>query len=70
MGYSFQLTARVLLYAPSHRQLNEERKCFIYGYMALDKWLGTTEIMREETCCFHLMGYSFQLAMFYTHKTI
>ena len=33
---------------------------FIYGYMASDIWLRTTQIVREETCCRH-MGYSFQL---------
>ena len=33
---------------------------FIYGYMASDIWLRTTQIAREETrSC--LMGYSFQL---------
>ena len=30
---------------------------FIYGYMASD-----TQIAREETCCHHYIGYSFQLA--------
>ena len=34
---------------------------FIYGYMALDIWYRTTQIVREETRCRH-MGYSFQLA--------
>ena len=34
---------------------------FIYGYMASDIWLRTTQIAREETRCRH-MGYSFQLA--------
>ena len=29
--------------------------------MALDIWLRTTQIAREETCCCHYMGYSFQL---------
>ena len=33
---------------------------FIYGYMASDIWLRTTQIVREETCCRH-MGYSFWL---------
>ena len=27
---------------------------FIFGYMALDVWLRTTQIVREEThCCFY-----------------
>ena len=34
---------------------------FIYGYMASDIWLRTTQIVREETRCRH-MGYSFLLA--------
>ena len=33
---------------------------FIYGYMAWDIWLRTTQIVREETRCRH-MGYSFRL---------
>ena len=33
---------------------------FIYGYMASDIWLRTTQIVREETRCRH-MGYSFRL---------
>ena len=31
---------------------------FIYGYMASDIWLRTTQIVREETRCCHI-GYSF-----------
>ena len=34
---------------------------FIYGYMASDIWLRTTQIVRKETRCRH-MGYSFRLA--------
>ena len=34
---------------------------FIYGYMASDIWLRTTQIAREETRCRHI-GYSFRLA--------
>ena len=33
---------------------------FIYGYMALDIWLRTILIVREETRCRHI-GYSYQL---------
>ena len=33
---------------------------FIYGYMASDIWLRTTQIVRKETCCRHI-GYSFRL---------
>ena len=33
----------------------------IYGYVVSGIWLRTTEIMREETCCHHFIGYSFQL---------
>ena len=33
---------------------------FIYGYMASDIWLRTTQIVREETRCRH-RGYSFRL---------
>ena len=39
----------------------EGRKCFIYGYMASDIWLRTTNIAREETRYRHI-GYSFRLA--------
>ena len=35
---------------------------FIYGYMAPDIWLRTTQIARDETRCRH-MGYSFRLAI-------
>ena len=34
---------------------------FIYGYMASDIWLRTTQIGRDETRCHH-MGHSFRLA--------
>ena len=34
---------------------------FIYGYMASDIWLRTTQIVRKETRCHHI-GYSFRLA--------
>ena len=34
---------------------------FIYGYMASDIWLRTTQIVRKEICCRH-MDYSFRLA--------
>ena len=34
---------------------------FIYGYMASDIWLRTTQIVREESRCRHI-GYSFRLA--------
>ena len=33
---------------------------FIYGYMASDIWLRTTQIVRKETRCRHI-GYSYQL---------
>ena len=33
---------------------------FIYGYMASDIWLRTTQIVREETRCCHI-GYSYRL---------
>ena len=33
---------------------------FIYGYMASDIWLMTTQMAREETRCRHI-GYSFRL---------
>ena len=33
---------------------------FIYGYMALDIWYSTTQIVREETHCRN-MDYSFRL---------
>ena len=36
---------------------------FIYCYMLSGIWLRTTDIMRVETRCHHLMGYSFQLAV-------
>ena len=31
---------------------------FIYGYMASDIWSKTIQMVREETCCYH-MGYFF-----------
>ena len=37
------------------------RKYFIFGYMVLDIWLRTIQIVREGTRCRH-MGYSFRLA--------
>ena len=37
-------------------------KHFIIGCMALDIWTTTIQIVREETHCHHLIGYSFQLA--------
>ena len=33
---------------------------FIYGYMASDIWLRTTQIVRKETRCGHI-GYSYRL---------
>ena len=42
---------------------------FIYGYMALDIWLRTILLVREETRCRHI-GYPFRLAariIFYMH---
>ena len=33
---------------------------FIYGYMALDIWLRTIQIVRKETRCRHI-GYSYRL---------
>ena len=41
--------------------LTTDSTLFIYGYMASDIWLRTTQIAREETRCRHI-GYSFQLA--------
>ena len=69
MGCSFRLTARVLLYAPSHRQdstyhglcyTSRGALAFIYGYMASDIWLRTILIARKETRCRHI-GYSYRL---------
>ena len=34
---------------------------FIYGYIASDIWLRTTQIVRKEIRCRHHMGYSFRL---------
>ena len=69
IGYSYQLTARVLLYAPSHYTWREREMFyltthsthFIYGYMASDIWLRTILIVRNETRCRHI-GYSYRLA--------
>ena len=57
-GYSYRLTAKVLLYAPSHRQDNTYHGLcytsrgalafFIYGYMVSDIWLRTILIVRKE----------------------
>ena len=44
---------------------------FIYGYMASDIWLRTTQIVRKETRCRHI-GYSYRLsarALLYAHPT-
>ena len=49
-------------------QLERERKFyltthsthFIYGYMASDIWLRTTQIVRQDTRCCHI-GYSYRL---------
>ena len=56
IGYSFRLTARVLLYVPSHRQ----DSTYHDGYMVSDIWLRTILIVRKETCCRHI-GYSYRL---------
>ena len=74
MGYSFRLTARILLYAPSHRQVStyhdlcytsrgalagmKKEIYFIYGYMVLDI-IVKNHLAREKTHCCHFMGYSF-----------
>ena len=51
-----------LCHSPFHgRHWKEGRKYFIFGYMVLDIWLRTIQIVREETRCRH-MGYSFRLA--------
>ena len=42
---------------------------FIYGYMASDIWLRTTQIVREETRCRHI-GYSFRLTDRIAHTTV
>ena len=74
MGYSYRLTARVLLYAPSHRQDNTyhglcytsrgalagTRNSSMGGYMASNIWLRTIPIVRKETRCRHI-GYSYRL---------
>ena len=61
IGYSYRLTARVLLYAPSPRQDSTYQSThFIYGYMASDIWLRTIQIVKKETHCCHI-GYSYRL---------
>ena len=64
MGYSFRLTARVLLYAPQRERemfyLTTHSTHFIYGHMASDIWLRTILIVRKETRCRHI-GYSYRL---------
>ena len=59
MGYSFWLAAKDLLYAPFHNRIAHTTTCFI---PVVEHWLVTTHIMREEICCRHYTGYSFQLA--------
>ena len=59
MGYSFRLTARVLLWKEMF-YLTTHSTHFIYGYMASDIWLRTILIAREETRCHHI-GYSYRL---------
>ena len=48
---------------------NDALSTFIYGYMASDIWLRSTQIDTEETRCCHYMDYSFRLAarFFYIH---
>ena len=70
IGYSYRLTARGLLYAPSHRQDNTYHGlCYTSrgalagtrnSSMGLDKIKDQTK--KEETCC-HFIGRSFQLAV-------
>ena len=64
IGYSFRLTARVLLYAPERERemfyLTKHSTHFIYSYMPSDIWLRTILIVRKETRCRHI-GYSFRL---------
>ena len=54
IGYSYRLAARVLLYAPSHRQGN------IYHSLCYTSRGALAGMVREETRCRH-MGYSFRL---------
>ena len=37
---------------------NDTLNTFYYGYTASDIWQGTTQIVRKETCCRHII-YSF-----------
>ena len=60
MGYSFRLTARVLLYAPSHRQVSTYHGLCYTSRRALagTRYSSMGQIMREETS-YHYMEYSF-----------
>ena len=76
IGYSYRLTARVLLYAPSHRQDNtyhglcytsrgKRKKNILYLTMHstcfIYGYVASDMIAREETRCRHFIGYSFRL---------
>ena len=57
LGYYFWLATSILLYPPSNRQEST------YNGLCY-----TTQIVREETCWYHNMGYSLQLATFYRQE--
>ena len=61
IGYSYRLTARVLLYAPSHRQDNTYHSLCYTSRGAL-AGTRTTHIARQETYNRHT-GYSFKLSV-------
>ena len=66
IGYSYLLTARVLLYAPSHRQDNTyhghwvEREKEVFYLIVI--WERTNQTARGEAYCHNFMGYTLWLA--------
>ena len=66
IGYSFRLTARVLLYAPSHRQdITYHGLCYTSRGALAGTRNSSMGPKRDENHCRHLMGYSFRLAAIY-----
>ena len=68
IGYSYRLTARVLLYAPSHRQDNTYHSLCYTSRGALAGTRNSSMGGREETCCCHIYILSDQQqGFFYMH---
>ena len=62
IGYSYRLTARVLLYAPSHRQDNTYHGLCYTSRGALAYSYNVKDHSKNKKYCHHFMGYFFLLA--------